>query len=76
MSLQLAKDVKYTTPEMFLSRDKYKLFMAFGHAARQLIMGEISFPSSGQFRLQDMLMIVRAGKAAEVQQLRILASRP
>ena len=75
MSLQLAKDVKYTTPEMFLSRDKHKLFMAFGHAARQLILGEISFPSSGQFRLQDMLMIVRAGKAAEVQQLRIDADK-
>ena len=75
MSLQLAKDVKYSTVEIFLRHDKHKLFMSFGHAARQLILGEINFPSSGPFRIQDMLMIVRAGKAADVQQLRIDADK-
>ena len=55
MSLQLAKDVKYSTVEIFLRHDKHKLFMSFGHAARQLILGEINFPSSGPFRIQECL---------------------
>ena len=67
MALQLPKDVKFVSLETFLSNDWHKLFVAFGNAGRQFLKGEISYPSTGPQRTQDMLMIVRTAKAAEVQ---------
>ena len=58
MALQLPKDVKFVSLETFLSNDRHKLFMAFGNAGRQFLKGEISYPSTGSQRTQDMLVIV------------------